>query len=138
MFLLCNGLLVFVGITRSLSGSNSVDESSKYIEDIEAKESILVVKEIQEKTNEHDEEVEENAENIILKEEKMLFNEGDEEDKEIENYEFLIGESIEEEEDLEEANWVISNEELNKKFDDFIRRMKEDLRIEAQRQLIMV
>ncbi|TQD74150.1 hypothetical protein C1H46_040308 [Malus baccata] len=31
-----------------------------------------------------------------------------------------------------------STEELNKKFEDFIRRMKEELRIEAQRQLIMV
>lgn len=31
-----------------------------------------------------------------------------------------------------------STEELNKKFDDFIRRMKEELRIEAQRQPIMV
>lgn len=44
----------------------------------------------------------------------------------------------EEEEEEEVGNQMISTEELNKKFDDFIRRMKEELRIEAQRQLIMV
>ena len=54
MFLLCNGLLVFVGITRSLSGSSGVAESessSKYVEDgsqspysdVEANEAIILV-----------------------------------------------------------------------------------------------
>lgn len=183
MFLLCNGLLVFVGITRSLSGSGGGDESSKYIEDgsqspysdVEANEPMLAVKEVQEKkTNEpddeqnteeehtteirySDEEVEENVENIVLEEgkgssqsvlkeeegpdeETRPFGGGDEVgDKESEiDEEFLIGESVEEEEAVEEGNWVLSTEELNKKFDDFIRRMKEDLRIEAQRQLVMV
>lgn len=45
---------------------------------------------------------------------------------------------IEQKEDDEVGNGVMSTEELNKKFDEFIRRMKEELRIEAQRQLIMV
>lgn len=61
---------------------------------------------------------------------------------------FIISEEEEEEtgiftEEYEEAgNGMLtsstSTEELNKKFDDFIRRMKEELRIEAQRQPIMV
>lgn len=60
---------------------------------------------------------------------------------------FIISEEEEETgiftEEYEEAgNGMLtsstSTEELNKKFDDFIRRMKEELRIEAQRQPIMV
>jgi hypothetical protein len=151
MFLLCNGLLVFVGITRSLSWSSSVDESSNFVKDgsqslysnVEAiKESMLVVKE---KTNKL-EEVEEKVKNINLKvgkgssilvleqeeeleEEIRLFDEGDEE----EDDEQEMVERVDEEEVVEEANWMLStDEELNKKFDDFIRRMKEDLRIEAK------
>jgi hypothetical protein len=151
MFLLCNGLLVFVGITRSLSWSSSVDESSNFVKDgsqslysnVEAiKESMLVVKE---KTNKL-EEVEEKVKNINLEvgkgssilvleqeeeleEEIRLFDEGDEE----EDDEQEMVERVDEEEVVEEANWMLStDEELNKKFDDFIRRMKEDLRIEAK------
>ncbi|KAK2440940.1 glutamic acid-rich protein [Trifolium repens] len=150
MFLLCNGLLVFVGITRSLSWSSSVAESSNFDKDgsqslysnVEAiKESMLVVKE---KTNKL-EEVEEKVKNINLEvgkgssilileqeeelEEKIrLFDEGDE--KEDDEQEMV--ERVDEEKVVEEANLVLSTEELNKKFDDFIRRMKEDLRIEAK------
>ncbi|GAU44346.1 hypothetical protein TSUD_129200 [Trifolium subterraneum] len=145
MFLLCNGLLVFVGITRSLSWSSSVDESSNFVKDgsqslysnVEAiKESMLVVKEKSNKLEEESEEVEEKVENINLEVGKgsnilvsehegeldegiRLFDEGDEEEDD-------------EQEMVEEANLVLSTEELNKKFDDFIRRMKEDLRIEAK------
>ncbi|KAH0987416.1 hypothetical protein GBA52_014593 [Prunus armeniaca] len=60
--------------------------------------------------------------------------------------EFIVSEEEEEEEngtlaeEDEDGNGMSSSstEELNKKFEDFIRRMKEELRIEAQRQLIMV
>lgn len=61
---------------------------------------------------------------------------------------FIISEEEEEdsgifaEEDVEAGNGMLtsstSTEELNQKFEDFIRRMKEELRIEAQRQPIMV
>ncbi|XP_031258937.1 troponin T, skeletal muscle-like [Pistacia vera] len=44
----------------------------------------------------------------------------------------------EEEEEEREQNGMISTEELNKKFEDFIRKMKEELRIEARQQLVMV
>ncbi|QCD78165.1 hypothetical protein DEO72_LG1g1797 [Vigna unguiculata] len=168
MFLLCNGLLVFVGITKSLSGSTSV--SDKYLEggssrssysDVEANEPIMLVEkthhelEGQKKVEaEHAIEikfsVEEGEQNMVLEgeeegkknsesalreeEEANAESGGEDEEKESE-----IGESVEEEEVVEEeVNWVLSTEELNKKFDDFIRKMKEDLRIEAQRQLLMV
>ena len=193
MFLLCNGLLVFVGITRSFSGSSGDDEQlSKYVEDgsrpqfpdVIANKPMLE-EEAEEKTIEHDEQntaaeqaigtkhfaevVEENFGKIILvdgdqdegsdyqsvfkEEEKELdeetevFDAGDEdeeEEKASEIDQFLSEENIEEEEDVveeeeeEEENCTLSTEELNKKFDDFIRRMKEDLRIEARRQLVMV
>ncbi|TKY57391.1 hypothetical protein E2542_SST21839 [Spatholobus suberectus] len=186
MFLLCNGLLVFVGITKSLSGSSSDDKPSKYIKNgsqsqfsvIEATELILEVVETEEQTSKPDEqniaaeqvieikncaeeEVQENVEKIILvdegqgkgssqlamkeedkevEEETELFDESDEEeDKGSEIDYFLVEENIEEEEEnVEEESCMLSTEELNKRVEDFIRKMKEDLRIEAQRQLVMV
>lgn len=56
---------------------------------------------------------------------------------------FHLGEEVqveEEEEEQEEKRGLekLSTEELNKKFDDFIRKMKEELRIEAQQQLVVV
>jgi len=179
MFLLCNGLLVFVGITKSLSGSSSVpeSESSKYVEggsqspysDVEANEPIMLVEkthhepdgqkieaehaiEIKFSVEEGEQNIEKNivlegeekgkrnSESVLKEEEEPNAETGAaDEDKESEIGEFLIGESVQEEEVVEEeANWVLSTEELNKKFDDFIRKMKEDLRIEAQRQLLMV
>ncbi|PNX99865.1 hypothetical protein L195_g023136 [Trifolium pratense] len=135
MFLLCNGLLVFVGITRSLSWSSSVDESSNFDKDgsqslysnVEAiKESMLV----EEKVKNINLEVGKGSSILVSEqdEEISLFDDGDEDEDE----EQEMVERIEEEEVVEEANLVLSTEELNKKFDDFIKRMKEDLRIEAK------
>ncbi|PHU12943.1 hypothetical protein BC332_19873 [Capsicum chinense] len=45
---------------------------------------------------------------------------------------------IEEEEEEEEPLNKLSNEELNKKFEEFIRKMKEEIRIEARQQLVLV
>ncbi|CAK8565740.1 unnamed protein product [Lathyrus sativus] len=152
MFLLSNGLLLFVGITRSLS----VDESSNSVKDgsqslysmVEAQESMLVVKEKTNKLETESEEVEESVGDISLeegrgsyilhweqeegpKEESRIFDGGDEEkDNETK--------MVDEEEVLDEASWVLRTDELNKRFEDFIRRMKEDLRIEAQRQFDML
>ncbi|XP_016464828.2 uncharacterized protein LOC107787730 [Nicotiana tabacum] len=44
----------------------------------------------------------------------------------------------EEEEENDEPLSKLSTEELNKKFEEFIRRMKEEIRIEARQQLILV
>lgn len=80
------------------------------------------------------------AEKEELDEETELLDVGDgEQDKGSEIDYILIEESVEEEEEhVEEESSMLSTEELNKKFEDFIRKMKEDLRIEAQRQLVMV
>ncbi|XP_041023020.1 uncharacterized protein LOC121264045 [Juglans microcarpa x Juglans regia] len=48
------------------------------------------------------------------------------------------GREEEEEEEEEEEVAPEANDELNKKFEEFIRKMKEEIRIEAQRQLIAV
>ena len=82
-------------------------------------EKIIVVDEGQEKGS-----------NLLLKAEKNELDEETEQlDKGSEELDYiLIEESIEE----EEESSMLSTEELNKKFEDFIRKMKEDLRIEAQ------
>ncbi|XP_027062361.1 uncharacterized protein [Coffea arabica] len=51
-----------------------------------------------------------------------------------------LGEEVQVEDEEEEKRGLekLSTEELNKKFDDFIRKMKEELRIEAQQQLVVV
>ncbi|KAJ0101695.1 hypothetical protein Patl1_03963 [Pistacia atlantica] len=53
-------------------------------------------------------------------------------------FNFRLEAEEEEEEEEREQNGMISTEELNKKFEDFIRKMKEELRIEARQQLVMV
>ncbi|KAK7371922.1 hypothetical protein VNO80_05289 [Phaseolus coccineus] len=155
MFLLCNGLLVFVGITKSLSRSSSDDKPSAFIKDdgsqsqfsvIEARELMLqdtTAEKVKERENCAEAEVQENLEKIIVVDEgqekvsslllkaekKELHEETEQLDKESEELDYiLIEESIEE----EEESSMLSTEELNKKFEDFIRKMKEDLRIEAQ------
>ncbi|CAK8538919.1 unnamed protein product [Lathyrus sativus] len=185
MFLLCNGLLVFVGLTKSFSSSScDTDDhkpsnntevsqsSSQYFEedDEEGPQShILDVdvnapmlgREAEKRTSEPDEQSaeeeeekveEENIEKIImiddeeeemmeLEEEVELFDANDEEgDKGPKIDNVLIEENdIEEYYVEEEENSMLSIEELNKKFEDFIRKMKEHLRIDAKRQyLVMV
>ncbi|XP_058745019.1 uncharacterized protein LOC131617783 [Vicia villosa] len=178
MFLLCNGLLVFVGLTKSFLSSSIEDDkpsnnsqgllSSQYIEveheegaqslilDVEAKEKILDRDGEQRTSEPHKqiakEEEEKNIENLIMideeeeemkevEEEVELFDgEDEEEDKGSEIDYVLIEEYNIEEEDYveEEESNMLSTEELNKKFEDFIRKMKEDLRMDARRQLIMV
>ncbi|KAF3453320.1 hypothetical protein FNV43_RR03760 [Rhamnella rubrinervis] len=59
----------------------------------------------------------------------------DEEEQKWSNGDFFTGQTIEEE---EEVDAKLSTEELNKKFDEFIRKMKAEIRIEAQSHLIMV
>ncbi|KAL1347591.1 hypothetical protein HN51_023658 [Arachis hypogaea] len=192
MFLLCNGLLVFVGITRSFSGSRDHDDqdSIKYGEEVEEEEeevmmmeektvieehNIIVaeddeVLEIKQYDEEQEEEEAEDDDNIVeqiivvdeehhhdhdhdheqVEEEKKLheeeennelFDDAEQEDEENvseSDDQFLSEGNFEEEEEEEEESNMLSTEELNKKFEDFIRRMKQDLRIEAQRQLVMV
>jgi len=191
MFLLCNGLLVFVGLTKSFSSSSSDDDdddkssnnsedlsSPQYIEekeeeicsqshvlDVEVNEPLLE-REAEKRNDESDEhnvaaeeKGQEKVEKIIFIEEEQeeemkeveeeveLFDADDEEEDKASEIDYILIEenNIEEEEheedyveEEEEESSVLSTEELNKKFEDFIRKMKEDLRIDARRHLIMV
>ncbi|XP_028752942.1 cilia- and flagella-associated protein 251-like [Neltuma alba] len=145
MFLLCNGLLVFVSITKSLSKSDPRDhdrpvdddnndqplERSSSIEDtseqVEAKELNIQVR-----TTEIEAEMEEEEDEEESKESEVLGLDLKKEEEEWwENEEILV------EENVEEEDWGLSTEQMNKKFEDFIRRMREDLRLEAKRQIVM-
>ncbi|KAJ7963634.1 putative Transmembrane protein, partial [Quillaja saponaria] len=180
IFLLCNGLLVFLakysGLIRSLSGS-SLDE---FVEDSSQSESFaretkepILEKEAVEKDvgcvkyyymkqateNENLEEEQQIQESIVddpeqgIESSQLIMEEEQEEELgeetgigDVEEEEedraservFLIDENLQDTEVVEEENGMLSTEELNKKFDEFIRRMKEDLKIEARQQLIMV
>ncbi|AET00761.1 hypothetical protein MtrunA17_Chr5g0446391 [Medicago truncatula] len=176
MFLLCNGLLVFVGLTKSFSNSSSDDDdkpsnieekeeeicSRSHVLDVEVNEPLLE-REVEMRTNEADEhnaaveekEVQEKVEKIIFIEEEQeemkdveeeveLFDADDEDGDKGSEIDYIlieennIEEEEHEEEEEEEESSVLSTEELNKKFEDFIRKMKEDLRIDARRHLVMV
>ena len=79
--------------------------------------------------------------NGVVKEEDVINNDEDAEyiEKKSDNW-FHEDEREDEEEEQEEEEAIskMSTEELNRKFDDFIRKMKEELRIEAQQQMIVV
>lgn len=64
----------------------------------------------------------------------MMMTEEEEEEEEEDQEQLYDYEEVEEE---EEGMDKLSTEELNKKFEDFIRKMKEELRIQAQQQLIL-
>ncbi|TYH04775.1 hypothetical protein ES288_A08G032900v1 [Gossypium darwinii] len=145
MFLLCNGLLVFLA---KFSGSIS---SSKYNNNL----SVL------DDDDDEDEDIPHTVESLVLDQPKTPLSQKDEA---IENSalmeETAAAEveietqncSLQEEED-EGEKWGLdplmkngvfvgesteSTDELNKRFDEFIRKMKEELRVEARQQLVMV
>ncbi|XP_021288524.1 uncharacterized protein LOC110419753 [Herrania umbratica] len=190
IFLLCNGLLVFLakysGLISSSSKHNLTDDQSfKSYEDVPQSESIvlepkapLLEKEValgssdealengilMEGRQEEEEEAaaaEREIGNFTLEEEEehgekwdlmttaeqegnaAFVQEAEVEGSEVDFFvqEFGEDENPEREEEvveLVEGNRVLSTEELNKRFDEFIRKMKEELRIEARQQLVMV
>ncbi|ESQ48712.1 hypothetical protein EUTSA_v10021559mg [Eutrema salsugineum] len=147
MFLLCNGLLVLVAKYPGLiASSKPLEEISKtnntfVYRDFDSYNAILELEDcsvhgggtesfLAEEVSTKDQEIEE-----VEKEEEEeeydepLTNNGDlEEDCDI------PGGSREDEDNL----GVVTEEEMNKKFDEFIRKMKEELRIEAKRHLVLV
>lgn len=137
MFLLCNGLLVFIVknsglIGTSPPGSNLNDEKingeTRQVGAVEltetkapkAKEDQLINVEIEQ---EHEEEKRE----LIT------------EDEECRNGLVIVEDHGEfEGNEGEEGIGFLSREELNKKCDEFIRRMKEVIKLEVQQSMIMV
>ncbi|KAF3548938.1 hypothetical protein DY000_02004098 [Brassica cretica] len=145
MFLLSSALLAFVakGIATSKpveEGWSKTDKTFDY-RDFESYDAILELeyyhvheKErysfLAEEVSTNDQETEEKKEDQETKEEKE--NQETEEEKE---EECDIHGGFKEEED---NVGVVTEEEMNKRFDEFIRKMKEELRIEAKRHLIVV
>ncbi|PIA25627.1 hypothetical protein AQUCO_11000034v1 [Aquilegia coerulea] len=145
MFLVCNGILVILGLVGSSSSFNdsSSTTTAGEVSNINGVYSMNYVAEKQpdvQSVEEEDGEVvgnksvivesakEEHNDFSIRDEEQVVVEEEEEEDNE--KFDYFTDE-------VEEGN-KLSTEELNKKFDDFIRRMKEEIRIEAQQHLIMV
>ncbi|XP_052178756.1 uncharacterized protein LOC127792333 [Diospyros lotus] len=141
IFLICNGILVLLAKT---SGCNS--HHFKMIADREAPllelEDLFLDKQVSVEAMEPSENplIEEGAPN------GLLVKEEEEEEEEEEAPNGLLIEGEEEgtagnngfPDESEGENEAMSTEEWNKKFDEFIRRMKEEFRIEAcKQQLIM-
>ncbi|KAK5834512.1 uncharacterized protein LOC108487955 [Gossypium arboreum] len=160
IFLLCNGLLVFVAkfsglVSSSSQHSNLSDyhynhqsfksytyipqtesthlDTSTPLLDLEKEENAGFVEEEAKGSSIDEPFVEDNEESETYEPEE---EEEEEDIEESENYQ--PEEEEEEEEELMEGNNVLSTEEMNKRFEEFIRKMKEGLRIEAQQQLVMV
>lgn len=115
--------------TQTQQKQNAMQQENENIEGEAAKAETET-----EETHEEQEKEEAEEESAVLQEDK------EEEEAEAESRFFIeeIDDDEVEEEEEEEGNGKLSDEELNKKFEDFIRKMKEELRIEARQQLIMV
>ncbi|CAN6707962.1 unnamed protein product [Malus baccata var. baccata] len=149
VFLLCNGLLVIIVKNSGLVGTSPRERSNlnnkehvpksiesgrkaaelaetKVTEAPQAKEEVGNVEMEQTKVREHE---------ILTSEEeekRVLITVEDEDECCRNNFVLVDDHDLYEEEGIE----VLSAEELNKKCDDFIRRMKEGIKLEAQQQSI--
>ncbi|KAK4434777.1 hypothetical protein Salat_0640600 [Sesamum alatum] len=151
MFLICNGILAFLAKNLKLSSSaglscggfmKNIEEGVKEIEDLPE-----ILKESSDQ---------ENAASIAVPEEKQAIAavqdcEGLNEpaSEETSDGGLILESEDEEDEEMEEGRGAesstlvisdasVSTEELNRKFEEFIRKMKEEIRIEARQQLIAV
>ncbi|XP_038998222.1 uncharacterized protein LOC120123388 [Hibiscus syriacus] len=134
IFLVCNGLLVFLAKYSGLICSSSMyndddDQSFKSYEDVPRADQSLDLEPKAPLLNDKaalgstvDEAIKNSVEIVEEEDNKWGLEIPVEEDEED------IGESENNEE--EEENGVLSTEELNKRFDEFIAKMKEELRIE--------
>lgn len=140
MFLICNGILAFLAKYSSISHSSAdcdgvdvdvdvnVNDGAYSAELSPMKEEVFE----DEKTSTFEEEEEEKKECLLVEEKESQVLEP--------NYDVEDDDGGEEEE-IESGGGgedLYSTEELNKKIEEFIRKMKEEIRIEAQQQLITV
>lgn len=157
IFLICNGILVFLAKTSGLLCSRSRFDINdlrwrKKFGDQEiqieprTEEFLLENQVLMESTNPNSPleaklEDKEELEQEEINGSTFIVENDEENDKDSESvfaFEDKDEEEDDEEEETRESMGMLSTEELNKKFDEFIRKMKEELRIEAQQQLIMV
>lgn len=161
MFLICNGILAFIAKTSVITSSPPISAFDTNLSETNAPASDIVVvplgsSESQENAppvveeqvleqvieqKECHEEVLEAAEE--QEDHNTLYTETEGGENEYYNEEEGRTESGVGDDELEDTTITaneesVNTEELNKKFEEFIRKMKEEIRIEAQRQLIAV
>ncbi|WCJ33071.1 hypothetical protein M5689_014454 [Euphorbia peplus] len=160
IFLLCNGLLVFVAKISSSSpsspenNSSSIDDSVKHYDYnyydappqpksvLEEKKAPFIGQNKNEDEENHVDEIQE-IHNVsgLGEEDKFKNNEAllqDEATPFDDKFPLPYHHDDQEEEFDDDENGMLSTEELNKKFDEFIRKMKLEIRIEAQQQLALL
>ncbi|XP_057795179.1 nonsense-mediated mRNA decay protein 2-like [Salvia miltiorrhiza] len=144
MFLLCNGILAFLAksLTSPLThGEKNFDdedalffrENAAYVEYVDHTSS-AVPEEIEIKVQ--DDSVSQNINAAEEIETEMVTSEeweGDEDEDEDDDNDDDDGEQVQ----GVVSDMRVSTEELNKKFDEFIRKMKEEIRIEARQQYLI-
>lgn len=168
MFLICNGILAFVAKTSLMNSSADYSTSDSVFNHVqlsnmsetkattvsdtvvvplgsaESSENVPLVVEEQKCQEEYNEEVSEADISLCSKTEGRE-SEGyiGEEEEIIEGESESEIEAAQDDDELEEITIAtneesVNTEELNRKFEEFIRKMKEEIRIEAQTQLIAV
>jgi hypothetical protein len=128
VFLLCNGILVLIVKNSVLKISDSHLDSSANLYGEQNKKSGYSPHKLVE--------VSEITKPALVAEEKVVVEVEEVREDEQGGHGIIVVDEDEEEEE-EEVIGLLSTEELNKKCDDFIRKMKDDIKFEAQ-QLIMV
>ncbi|KAF9610294.1 hypothetical protein IFM89_021855 [Coptis chinensis] len=156
MFLLCNGILVFLGLIGSSSYKTDVQGEYSYMNDVADKD--IEVQRVTTLENDFLQDGSEVGNEFMIiegpkeeetqtpREEEIRFFITDEVayDQEGNAWTGLLATPGEQNKRLddgytdEEGDGLLSTEELNKKFEDFIRKMKENIITEAQQHLIMV
>ncbi|KAJ0263940.1 hypothetical protein HA466_0023810 [Hirschfeldia incana] len=144
VFVICNGLLVFVAKYSGLIASSKPVEEIWNNRGLDSYNAMLEPEyySVHERESFLDEEV--SIEDQETEEEKEDENEEDEDEEEsdeplpengdLEEECDIHGGFREEEDNVE----MVTEEDVNKKFEEFIRKMKEELRLEAKQQLILV
>ncbi|KAL6140289.1 hypothetical protein ACLB2K_058589 [Fragaria x ananassa] len=136
MFLLCNGLLVCIVknsglIGTSPQGSNlNNDEDDVKINDETREVGVVELTEIKAQMAKEDQVINVETEQVQVQE-----DENEEEDDCING---LVHVEDHDESEGEEEVGFLSTEELNKKCDEFIRRVREGIKLEVQQSMIMV
>jgi len=126
VFLLCNGILVLIVKNSVLKISDShLDSSANLYGEQNMKSGYSPHKLV---------EVSEITKPALVAEEKVVVEVEEVREDEQGGHGIIV---VDEDEEEEEVIGLLSTEELNKKCDDFIRKMKDDIKFEAQ-QLIMV
>ncbi|KAL3627288.1 hypothetical protein CASFOL_028651 [Castilleja foliolosa] len=157
MFLICNGILAFLAKSLKLSSSSSLNHNGGLMNEGGLKKITEMPSTLEEYDNHppdvrveeereeqmaqqeddygdmHNDYEEMKIESVILEREEC---EEDDEREEDNDYEFKENRTLDSISSIEELNDAsVSTEELNKKFEEFIKKMKEEIRIEAQQKL---